>query len=72
VLGEVLVLGGILAYVGCRLWLTLATVRADRSGDAARAQTLRERAFHLLLGTISVVAAAVARAPWCSPRPASP
>jgi hypothetical protein len=53
---SVLFIGLVLAYVAYRLGLTIAAVRADRAGDVERARVLRTRSFHMLLGTISVLA----------------
>lgn len=45
----------ILGYVAYRLGLTLAAVRADRSGDTGRAQALREKAFYFGRGSVYVL-----------------
>jgi Ca2+/Na+ antiporter len=55
---KVLFLATVTTYVVYRVGLSVAAVRADRAGDTERAQALRRQAFHLLLGTISVLVGA--------------
>jgi hypothetical protein len=44
-------LAALLAYVGTRLELTTAAIRADKAGNPERAEQLRARGSRLFLGT---------------------
>jgi hypothetical protein len=47
-------LAALLAYIGTRLGLTAAAIRADKAGNPERAEQLRARASRLFLGTYAV------------------